>query len=62
MDWIVEAMVLDFGTQGFAFGSFPPQLARQSLRQCLPALEGFQVCVHPSLQPRLLHLSLSDGA
>ena len=58
----MEARVLDFGTQGFAFGSFPPQLARQSLRQCLPALEGFQVCVHPSLQLRLLHLSLSDGA
>ncbi|KAL6311961.1 hypothetical protein AAG906_007451 [Vitis piasezkii] len=32
-DWIVEARVLDFGTQGCAFGRFPPQLARQSLRQ-----------------------------
>ena len=52
---------LDFGTQAYAFGRFPPQLARQSLRQCIPALEAFQVCVHPSPQPRLLHLSLSDG-
>ncbi|RVX16826.1 Retrovirus-related Pol polyprotein from transposon RE1 [Vitis vinifera] len=57
-DWIVESRVLDFGTQACAFGRFPPQLARQSLRQCIPALEAFQVCVHPSLQPRLFHLSL----
>ena len=60
-DWILESRVLDFRTQGCAFGRFPPQLARQSMRQCIPALEAFQVCVHPSLQPRLLHLSISDG-
>ena len=57
----MESRVLDFRTQGCAFGRFPPLLARQSLRQCIPALEAFQVCVHPSLQPHLLHLSLSDG-
>ena len=60
-EWIVESRVLDFRIQGCAFGRFPPLLARQSLRQCIPALEAFQVCVHPSLQPRLFHLSLSDG-
>ena len=36
---------MGFGTQGFAFGRFPPQSARHSLRQCLPARVGLSgVC------------------
>ncbi|KAL6349908.1 hypothetical protein AAG906_002015 [Vitis piasezkii] len=40
-DWIVDSRVLEFGTQACVFGRFPPQLARQTLRQCIPRLRPF---------------------